>query len=109
MMKTATLDLEKVTPILTQVGKRHRAVVKLEIFGSVAAGRTSKTSDLDVLVTITREFPRDSRYVDLFVKLIDEMQSAFACKVDLVDRNALSNDRFGYNAVRNLKTAYERL
>jgi predicted nucleotidyltransferase len=108
-MKTASLDIEKVAPILAQVGKRHRAIVKLEVFGSVATGRTSKASDLDVLVTIANEFPRDSRYVDLFIQLIDEMQSAFACKVDLVDRRALRNDRFGYNALRNLKTAYERL
>ncbi len=108
-MKTARLDLESVAPMLSKLGKRHRAVIRFEIFGSVAAGRASERSDLDVLVTFAKDFPRDSRYVDLFLELIEEMQDLFGCKVDLVDRSALRNDLFGFNAVRNLRTVYKRL
>jgi predicted nucleotidyltransferase len=107
-MKTKSLDLEVVAPILAKLGKRHQAVVKFEIFGSVAAGRTSEQSDLDVLVTFATDFPRNSQYVDLFVQLIKEMQGSIGRKVDLIDRRALRNDLFSYNAKRNLKTVYKR-
>jgi predicted nucleotidyltransferase len=107
-MKTPMLNHGMVAPILAELGKRHQAVVKLEIFGSVAAGQATEHSDLDVLVTFARDFPRNSRYVDLFVQLIKEMQASIGRKVDLIDRRALRKNLFSHNAVRNLRTVYER-
>jgi predicted nucleotidyltransferase len=108
-MTTAPIALEEVEPVLAELGRRHTAISKLEVFGSVAVGSACAESDLDVLVTFGSEVPRDIRYVSLFSSLVEELQSVFGRRVDLVDRQALRNDLFGYNVVQNLKTVYERL
>jgi predicted nucleotidyltransferase len=104
-----TLSLDQVEPVLAEFGKRHGAIRKLEIFGSFASGRASSQSDLDVLVTFGDEIPQDLGYFDLFTSLLQELQCLFQREVDLVDRMALRDDAFGYNAVQYLKTVYERL
>jgi len=108
-MNTLRLTLKEVEPVLADFGRRHATICKLEIFGSVANGKASEQSDLDVLVTFGNEAPKDIHYIDLFTNLVEELQLLFGRKVDLVDRSALRNDAFGHNATRNLRTVYERL
>jgi predicted nucleotidyltransferase len=106
---TLALTLESVAPVLAEFGQSHAVIQKLEIFGSVAAGTASDESDLDLLITFSPETPRDKRYIDIYASLLHEVQTLMDCKVDLVDRNALRNDLFGFNARLHLKTVYERL
>jgi predicted nucleotidyltransferase len=108
MMISTALTIEDVGPLLAAFGDRNAAIQKLEVFGSVASGEAGPESDLDVLVTFAPDVPRDMRYFNLLWDLHLELQTLVGRKVDLVDREALRNDLFGYNATLSVKVVYER-
>ena len=102
------LSFDEVKPILAEFGRRHAAIQKLEVFGSVVSGRMSERSDLDVLVSFGADAPLDLRYFRFFTGLQEEMEQLTGRKVDLLDRGALSEDLFSRSVVRGAKMVYER-
>ena len=107
-MITASANLEEIEPILIEFGHRHAMIEKLEIFGSLATGRAASGSDIDVLVTFGPEAPSGLGYVLFFIGLRDELERQIGRHVDLVDRGALNDDLFSYNANRQARAVYER-
>ncbi|MBI4127789.1 MAG: nucleotidyltransferase family protein [Parcubacteria group bacterium] len=65
----------KILPILKAAG-----VTRSSLFGSVARGEASATSDVDILV----ELPRDKSLLD-FVDLKLQLEDTLHTKVDLVE------------------------
>ena len=63
-------------------------VRELSLFGSVAAGRSTARSDVDLLVTFR---PRSGWNLLDFVRLKEELEELFGRPVDLVDEGALAN------------------
>jgi hypothetical protein len=67
-------------------------VSKLYVFGSVLTARFNDKSDIDLSVIFN-----DSDIDDMFIHFfdfVDELQSLFQRKVDLVDETAISNHIF---------------
>jgi len=107
-MNTASTTLEEVEPILIEFGQRHAVIRKLEIFGSLATGRATPESDLDVLVTFGPEAPTGFDYVTFIIDLREELERLVGRHVDLISRGSLNSDPFSYNANRQAKAVYER-
>lgn len=63
-------------------------VKELSLFGSVASGRSTARSDVDLLVTFR---PRSGWDLLDFVRLKEELEDLFGQPVDLVDDGALTN------------------
>ncbi|MBU0511025.1 MAG: nucleotidyltransferase family protein [Chloroflexi bacterium] len=75
------MDKDKIIRTISQEHKNlsgRYAVKQLYLFGSVARGESTATSDIDFLV----EFNRAVGYFHLFA-LQDYLESLFDCKVDL--------------------------
>lgn len=82
MDRDAALDtLRKHEPELRRRGVRHAS-----LFGSVARGEATTSSDLDVMVVLDRETVRD---VYDFVGLIHFIEELFPVAVDVANRDAL--------------------
>jgi len=77
-------DFQFDTDLLTEICHKNN-VASIGVFGSVAKGQTSETSDIDLLV-------RFNKKVSLMavVKLERELSTAFGKKVDLLTESALS-------------------
>lgn len=71
--------LRQLMPYLTE--RFH--VARLGIFGSVARGEETETSDVDIYVELSRPLGLD------FVQLGDELEEAVGVRVDLADRSML--------------------
>jgi predicted nucleotidyltransferase len=86
---------------------RH-PVERLEVFGSVARGEASATSDVDLLVT----FSPSARFgMFTFLDLKSELETLLGCAVDLLERPAVegSTNRFKKHYIlRSAQTIYER-
>jgi predicted nucleotidyltransferase len=81
-------------------------VVKLELFGSRAAGTARPDSDVDLLVT----FEPDQTPGLAFVDLCDEFELLFNYKVDVLTRAAVEeseNRYFKSYALRAVETLYD--
>jgi predicted nucleotidyltransferase len=100
-------SLETVRERLRPFCVRH-AVERLEVFGSVARGEASITSDVDLLVT----FPASARFgMFEFLDLKSELENLLGCAVDLLERPAVerSTNRFlKHYILRSARTIYER-
>jgi len=70
---------EKITPILQQYG-----ITKAAIFGSLAKGEATTSSDVDILV----EIKGDMSLLD-FIGIKIEIEEALKMKVDLVEYNTI--------------------
>lgn len=79
-MQQLHFDINRLTKICQQ---NH--VSKIGIFGSVARGEATSTSDIDVLVY----FSRPKRLLSL-IKLERELSEAFGRKIDLLTEAAIS-------------------
>jgi uncharacterized protein len=82
------LSLEQLKSRLAPFCRRN-GVARLEVFGSVARGETRPGSDLDLLITFRPE-------VHLgwdFFALHEEMEQILGCKVDLLTRRSVEQDR----------------
>ena len=70
---------EKITPILQQYG-----ITKAAIFGSLAKGEATTSSDVDILV----EIKSDMSLLD-FIGIKIELEEALQMKVDLVEYDTI--------------------
>ncbi|MEL4504268.1 nucleotidyltransferase domain-containing protein [Luteococcus sp. H138] len=78
---------EAARPVLRAIAE-ERGFTDLAVFGSVARGEATDTSDVDLLVTP----PQGASLFDL-VRLQEEFAQVVGCKVDLVSRNGLQSGR----------------
>jgi len=81
-------------------------IKEFSLFGSVLSDNFNKDSDIDILVT----FSNNSRHTvfDL-VRMEEELQQIFRCKIDLVSRRGLESSRnyIRKNAILNsVETIY---
>ncbi len=78
---------EQAAAALRAIGERHPEITRLEIFGSVAAGRADVGSDLDVFVVYAPNLPGGGfAHVGRLLDLAEEMEAAVGVKVDLHER-----------------------
>jgi len=75
MVQHIDLIRAKALPILKAAG-----VTRSSLFGSIARGEATATSDIDILV----DFPDGKSLLD-FIHLKHELEEALGAKVDLVD------------------------
>jgi uncharacterized protein len=78
--------LEKITQLLQQEKKRLKEIYHVErigIFGSVARGEATETSDVDILVEFSEPIGLD------FVTMADELELLLGCPVDVLPRDAI--------------------
>ena len=72
---------------------RHYHVLKLELFGSAATGRSRKSGgDFDFLVEFEARPP--CGYADAYFGLLESLERLFGCPVDLVVDSAITNPYF---------------
>lgn len=81
-----TLEKALLTLRTNKAALRARGVVHAAVFGSVARGDTTPSSDIDILVDLE---PRKPCGVFEFVRLQIDMSDLIGAKVDLVERKAL--------------------
>lgn len=71
---------------ILQIARRH-GVGQVRVFGSVARGEATESSDLDLLIDVTGPttpwFPGG---------LVAELESLLGCRVDVVETNALRKE-----------------
>ncbi len=84
-MAGKTTDAGGIETVLTGVLEGYPAVEVALLFGSVACGRATAGSDVDVAVAARRPLPLDER-----VDLQAAMSAAVGREVDLVDLQAVS-------------------
>lgn len=70
---------EKTAPIL-----RRYAVARAAVFGSVAVGKDTSKSDVDILVAIPRAYGLFE-----FIGMKNELEDALGKKVDLIEYGAI--------------------
>lgn len=68
---------------ILQIAARHGAR-NVRIFGSVASGKTTKDSDLDILVRLD-----DDRSLLDHIALMQDLEDLLGCHVDVVEDRAL--------------------
>jgi predicted nucleotidyltransferase len=68
---------------------RRHGVAKLEVFGSLARGQLRPGSDIDLLVT----FRPDVHLGWDFFELNKELEDILGCKVDLLTRRSVEQDK----------------
>ena len=89
---------------LVDLCRRH-GVVRLELFGSAAAGRDDPSrSDLDFLVEFS-PLPAGT-YPDAYFGLLEGLQQMFGRPVDLVVASAIRNRYFRESIERTKKLLY---
>ena len=80
-MKNLTIqEIQSKTAAILRAG----GATKAELFGSVARGEATETSDVDILV----ELPEDQSLLDV-IHLKNELEDALGTTVDLVEYNAI--------------------
>jgi predicted nucleotidyltransferase len=80
--------LPELRAVVPEFCRRH-AIARLEAFGSVARGDAHIGSDVDLLVTFQ---PGVRPGLDFF-GMADELESILGCKVDLLTRRSVEQDR----------------
>jgi predicted nucleotidyltransferase len=71
---------------ITEVLARHPSIVIAVLFGSLAADRAHRESDLDLAIASTAPIPPEIR-----IQLIDELAVAIGRPVDLIDLDRAHN------------------
>lgn len=89
---------EKVTPIAIRYG-----VDSLSLFGSYARGEADEKSDLDFLLLKGK-----IRGLLEYCGMINDLEEAFHCHVDMVERDAIKDPDFLREIVKDEVTLYER-
>jgi hypothetical protein len=87
------LITDNIDKLRTLCGKYK--VSKLYVFGSVLTNRFNDNSDLDLSVVFN-----DAEIDDMFIHFfdfVDELQTLFNRKVDLIDESAITNQIFRRN------------
>ena len=79
-MKTATVDLQRLEPIC-----RANGITRLLLFGSLARGEATSSSDVDLIA----DLPPEATLLDL-VRIERELSSALGMEVDLLTQDSIS-------------------
>ena len=83
---------------------RDFAVRRLDAFGSVARGTSTKVSDLDLLV----EFQEPAKHpAKRFFGFLHRIEDMFGCKVDLLTLSGLRNPHFRKRVLEERISLYE--
>ncbi len=89
---------------VTRLCKRY-GVGRLELFGSVAAGRfRAEKSDLDFLVEFQDMAP--GQHADAYFGLLAALQDLFHRDIDLIEIRAIQNPYFRASVERNRTLLY---
>ncbi len=64
---------------------RHHGIARVEVFGSLARGQSTRDSDVDLMITFR---PEVHPGLDFF-SMQDELEQLLGCKVDLVTRRSV--------------------
>lgn len=75
---------------LSHFAKSHSEIEKLELFGSAARGETTPASDIDLLVTFSRD--AEITLFDLGA-LKEDLEAAIKRPVDLLTRRSVEQSR----------------
>ena len=81
-------------------------VAELYVFGSVAAGKDEKESDIDFLVEFSGVDPLE--YFDNYMELKEKLESLFSKKVDLLETQTVKNPILKRSIERNKILVYGR-
>lgn len=77
------MDIQTITKLAVPILKRY-GVTKAALFGSVVRGEATETSDVDILVELSKE-SGFSEYVDIQTAL----EESIGKKVDLIEYDAI--------------------
>jgi predicted nucleotidyltransferase len=83
---------------------REFHVRRLEVFGSVARGTASASSDIDLLVEF--ENPEQAP-AKRFFGLLHRLETRLGCKIDLLTTNSLRNPYFKARILKEKVSVYE--
>ena len=83
--------IEKNRKAIAELCRKHH-VVRLDVFGSFAAGDFGESSDLDLFVEFDTGV--NQRRFDNFFELLRAMEQLFNRRVDLVEAGGLRNPYF---------------
>jgi len=101
---TRTIDKEQVIALLraNEQKLKEAGIIRIRVFGSVARGDASETSDIDLLAEFDKAKP-----VSLIglVRLENWLSDLLGCKVDLVQEGALKT-RIRANVEREAVLAF---
>jgi predicted nucleotidyltransferase len=64
---------------------RHHGISRVEVFGSLARGEATESSDVDLMITFRPEVHPGLE----FFSMQEELEELLGCKVDLVTRRAV--------------------
>ena len=89
---------EKVAPIANRYG-----VEAIGLFGSYARGEADEKSDLDFVVSKGR-----MKSLLEYCSMVDDLEDAFSCHVDLIVRNSSRSENFWDEIARDEVMVYAR-
>ncbi|AVO49818.1 hypothetical protein C6568_11575 [Melaminivora suipulveris] len=94
--------LQGLQPELAALCRRYR-VLRLDVFGSAATGRSREDSDIDLLVEFE---PMSEGYADAYFGLLDALQALLRKPVDLVVAGAIRNPYFRQSVEASRRPLY---
>lgn len=77
------MDLTSIQTVIVPHLRRY-GVMKADVFGSVARGDATETSDVDLLIKL----PKHASLLD-YIGLKQDLEDALGCPVDLVEYEAI--------------------
>ncbi len=83
---TSPPSVQELTRYLPAFCQRH-GIARVEVFGSVATGKSAPGSDLDLMVT----FQTDVKPGLDFFTMQDELEEVLGCRVDLLTRRSVEH------------------
>ena len=96
------IDFNKYKSDIENICKRYN-VKKLLLFGSALSNNFNSSSDVDLII----EFTNSKNGIKKFMNVINELESLFNKKVDLVMNKALENKRLRKHIYSNTRKLYE--
>ena len=90
--------------IAAETACREFGVRRLDVFGSIAKGVASPSSDVDLLVEFADPEHRPARR---FFGLLHNLEDTLGCKVDLLTANSLKNPFFKRRVTSERIPVYE--
>lgn len=89
MTKEKKKELDKIKPVIIKILKQH-GIRRAAIFGSYARGEQKKSSDIDILVELSK--PLGFRFIGIQL----ELERILGKKVDLLTYQEISPNLKGY-------------
>ena len=103
MGHTISMRIEDIKKVATQACRNFN-VKRLDVFGSVARGTSTKSSDVDLLVEFREPEIRPARR---FFGLLHHLEDSLGCEVDLLTLGSLRNPYFRKRALGERVPIYE--